>query len=440
MSNQEVPTPSGLPVLGHTVAFARDPFGFLDRATGEAGDAFRMDVVGTDVYVLTHPEHFRQVLVTDVDRFGKTEDFSRAFGSGLLSTEGDRWRRQRDQLQPFFYADRIRGYGDTMVEQIERRAERWSPGETLDVASEMKTLTLEVLFATLFGRKLDPTADADLYAAANGLNAWFAPSSWALPTWVPTPARRRFRNSSQRLREEVDRLVRARERADGAGDDLVSKLLAVRDAADGRGPTDETIKDQLVTFTFAGHETTALALTYTWYLLSEHPDVRDRLYAELDAVVDGREPTAADVERLDYADSVLREAMRLYPPVHTIPRRTEDAVDVDGYRIPADSEVHLSVRQVHRNGAFYDDPGAFRPERWTEASDRERHEFAYAPFGGGRRTCIGRAFALFEAKLVLATIGQRYRLDAPADFDLELDPQMTTQPDGAVPMAVTERD
>ena len=433
------PSPTGLPVIGNTLAFARDPFGFVDRAVAEHGDVVDLDVLGTDgPYVLAHPDHVEQALVDDREAFAKTDDFAAAFGEGLVAVEGDVWRRQREFLQPLFFGEAIRRDADTMVDVIGRRVDRWTSGETRPFDEEMKALTLEVLFATLLGRKLSTTGDdAHLRAAAGGLNAWFVPTSWALPEWVPTLSRRRFRESRETLRNEVRRLRRARSDADGRGDDLLS-LLSAAGQHDGYPTTETEVEDQLVTMIFAGHETTALSLTYTWYLLARHPEVAARVRAEVDAVVGTDRPTADDLDDLATVGRVVREAMRLYPPVHTVPRRTRRVVDVGGYRLPAGAEVHLSAIQVHRDARFYDDPLAFRPERWAE--DTDRPAFAYFPFGGGPRRCIGQQFALTEATLAVAYIARDYRLEWAGEGDVELAPEMTTQPAGAVPMRIRARE
>ena len=208
MGSRLPPTPPGHPVLKNALQFARGPFEFVEYATEECGDIYRMEFPGIKpVFVFAHPDYFDQVLVADVDAFGKTDDFRRAFGSGLLSVEGEVWRRQRDILQPLFYRARIRGYTEQMVAATDRRLDTWTEGETRDMETEMRDLTLEILFATLFGREMVPGEDQELREAADGLNDWFAPSSWILPPWLPTPARRRFNQSKKRLRREVRNLL-----------------------------------------------------------------------------------------------------------------------------------------------------------------------------------------------------------------------------------------
>ncbi len=419
------PSPQGHPGAGNTLQFAADPFGFVDRVIGEVGDLFRLDLLGEEVYILAHPDYAERVLVSDVESFGKTEDFRRAFGEGLLTVEGDAWRRQREAIAPHFFRERIDGYADTMAERAARRARTWD--ERIDLESEMSALALEILFASLFGRDLDVDGDDRIRESAAGLNGWFEPTSWALPEWMPTPARRRFRRSVDALEAEADRLIGD---ADPDGDSLLSGLVAAAEA--GAPLTEERLRDQVVTFTFAGHETTAKAMTFAWYYLAQNPSVRARFHDEVDAL-DG--PPGGD--DLPLTRRVVKESLRLQAPVHTVPRRTTDTVEMSGYRIPEGKEVHVALRAIQRDGRFWEAPEAFRPERWT--GERENADFAYFPFGGGRRTCIGREFALAEATAVLATIGKEYEFRWEGDVPLAVTPEVTTRVAGDSPVRVFER-
>ncbi|RDI70418.1 cytochrome P450 [Halopelagius longus] len=449
MTDRRPPAPDGLPVLGNAVAFVRDPFGFIAAAVAEHGDVFRLSLPGEDKYVLAHPEYLERALVTEPDAFAKTDDFRLAFGESVLAVEGEAWREQRELLDPFFFFRRIRSYAPQMRAQATRRVESWTPGETYSMVEEMKGLTFDVLGSTLLGR--DPTgdggSDAELRAAADNLNARFSPESWALPEWVPTRNRRRFDDAVSTLRAEVRRLLReanantgtnADSDADAEEPDLLSVLAGAREG-DGYPRTDAAVSDQLVGMVFAGHETTALALTFVWYLLARNPDARARLHEEVDAVVGDDPVEMSQLADLTYTERVFEEALRLYPPIHTLPRETTREVAAGDYRIPAGSEVLLSVVNVHRDGRFYDDPAAFDPDRWTDERAAARPDYAYAPFGAGPRRCMGRAFATVEAKLVIAEVTRRYRLEWAGDGDLSVRPQMTTQPVGGVPMRVEER-
>ena len=414
---EDAPLPPYPPAVGHplthTVRTMPDVLGFRDRALADH-DVARIRLLGPgDVYNLTHPTHLERALVDDRDAFGKSDDFRLAFGSGLVATEGETWRRQRTALQPSFSRDRLRSYADEMAAQVERRVARWTPGEAIDLQREARDLTLDVLFATLFGRELAVDGDEAIRDAAGRLHDWFAPTSYPLPTWVPTPARRRFRAGRERLREVaanlLDEAASDPPASPADADDLLSTLVAVRERAGAEATmTDEEIRDQLVTLLFAGHDTTASALSFAFYELARHPDVRERLHAEVDRL--SGPPTADDLDALSVAERVVTETLRCYPPVYVIPRETTRRAVVDGYRIPAGSPVWLGVRQVQRDERFFDDPETFRPSRWDGLRE-STPDFAYAPFGGGPRLCIGRGFALAEAKVALATVCRRYRLD-----------------------------
>ncbi|KAB1194223.1 cytochrome P450 [Haloferax sp. MBLA0076] len=428
------PTPDGLPVLGHTIGFAVDPFGYVADLLADHGvdDVVGLDVLGMDdLYVLAHPDHFERALVTERDAFSKGDEFLAAFGDAVTAVEGDEWKRQRSTLDPFFRWGKVETYTPEMSRQIERRLETWPDSGTVPLESEMKNLTLDIIFATILGRELDVDGDERIRAAADGLNGRFSPASWVLPSWVPTPSRRRFDRSNRILREEVRDLVET------ANEDSLAARLA--DALGSEYPqTVESMEDQLVGMIFAGHETTALALTFTCYFLATHADVRERAVEEVDRVVGDGPVTAETTERLPLLERVLKESLRLYPPVHTIPRETSEPFSVGDRTIPAGTDVHLSILRLHRDERWYDDPGSFRPERWAD-EDEERSKYAYLPFGAGPRSCLGRAFALTEAKLALATILRDFDVDWGADGPLEVTPEMTTQPKGSTPLVVRRR-
>jgi len=443
----EPPLPPYPPNVGHpllhTVHSMRDVFGFRERAMAER-DLVRIKLLGPgDVYHLGHPDYFERVLLNDRERFRKSEDFRIAFEGGLVAVEGETWRRQREVLQPLFTRDSLLDYADGMVGQIRRRCRRWEPGTRIDLAAEASDLTLDVLFATLFGRELAVDGDEDIRTAADRLQHWFAPTSYPLPNWVPTPARRRFKRGKRRLQRVAGGLLD--EAADDPpadpsdADDLLSLLVGLRESGvESEALSDERLRDQVVTMIFAGHDTTATTIAFAFYTLATNPAVRERFHAEVDAL-DGQ-PTVEDLDQLDVTERVVTETLRLFPPVYTIPRETTTDVVVDGYRIPEGVPTWLTVDRVHRDSRFYDDPSAFRPERWATDLRERLPDFAYAPFGGGPRACIGRQFALMEAQLALATVGRDYRLAWPGD---DGDPPrrmgMTTRMEPGTEFRVVER-
>lgn len=413
---EELPLPPYPDAIGHPVTHSfrtmREPLSFRDRLL-EDHDVARSYFFGAgDIYNFGHPDHLKRVLVTDRDSFGKSDDFQTAFGSGLVATEGETWETQRRLLQPLFNQDAIDTYVSTMVDQIHRRTEYWTAGESIDLQREMRRLTLDSLFATLFGRELELGGDSDIHEAAIHLHDWFTPTSYPLPEWVPTPARRRFKRGRSKLQSIAEQLLAEQSggqpTADDGPTDLISLLAAQRTESDS-SLTDAELRDQIVTIVFAGHDTTASTLALALYELSRNPDLRQRFHAEIDAL---EEPiTKATLASLPVTERIVKETLRMYPAVFVVPRITTEPVAVDGYQIPADKPVWLGIRQVQTDGRFYDEPNTFNPQRWTDENTTERPEYAFAPFGGGPRLCIGRQFALTEVKLALAIIGRKFRLD-----------------------------
>ena len=444
-----LPLPPYPPNLGspklHVFRQMRDPKQFTVDATATR-DVVRTHFVGMgDIYTLAHPDHSKRVLLTERDRFAKTDDFSIAFGEGLLTVEGEEWRQQRDVLQPLFVRDSVLGYADGMVEQIRRRADRWEDGQRFDLQREMTDMTLDVLFATVLGRELELDGDEAIREASEHLHDWFLPTSWFLPNWVPTPARRRFTEAKRTLENEADRLL-AEKTAEGApsdpseAGDLLSLLVGLREAGvtDSGMLTDERLRDQMVTMIFAGHDTTTTTLSFAFYLLAHHPEVRERFHAEVDEL-DGP-PTMDDVEDLAVTERVVTETLRLFPPVHTLPRLATEDVAFDGYRVPEGSRISIPILRIQRDPRYFEAPEEFRPERWTGDLRQSLHNFAYAPFGGGPRICIGREFALLEAKLALATVGRQYDLYHLNDDDEEpTSYEMTTRMRQGEQFLVSER-
>ncbi|MFC7203532.1 cytochrome P450 [Haloferax namakaokahaiae] len=435
------PTPAGVPLVGNTFGFAADPFGFVDSLLDSHGidDVVGLNVLGMDeLYVLAHPDYFEQAFVTEPDSVVKGDEFGAAFGDAVLSVEGAEWRRQRAELDPFFRWDRVTEYAPVMRRQVERRIETWGEQSSFSLEAEMKHITLDIIFATILGRELELDGDERVRNAAAGLNGRFAPSSWALPRWIPTPSRRRFDKAERVLREEVRELVET------ANTESLAARLA--DALGSEYPeTVESMENQLVGMIFAGHETTALALTFTFYSLATNPEVYEEAVEEVERVVGDGPVTNDELDQLSVLERVLKEALRLYPPVHTIPRETAKPFPVGECEIPAGTDIHLSIIQVHRDGRWYDQPLEFDPDRWRETETRtgtetDRPRYAYIPFGAGPRSCLGRAFALTEAKIVLATVLRDYDIDWAGDAELSITPEMTTQPVGETPVVARRRD
>jgi cytochrome P450 len=425
------PRPNELPVLGSALAFSRNPYGMYQRFR-ETGDVVRFSMANYDMATVLHPEYVEQVLVDDFAQFRKPQGMAdlSVLADGLLLTDGERWRAQRTLLQPMFFRERVEAYADTMGEFAAAAADEWVDRGELDVTEAMSAFTLRVLGKTLLGVETDSHRDA-VRAGAEAIRARSAenPVAVQIPEWVPTPSNRRFRRDVDTFEAAVEDLIAERRREAGDREDLLSLLLDA-EYEDGTSPDEDEIRSQLMTFLFAGHETSAVALTWLVYELGRKPDVAARLRAEVDDVLDDRRATLADLPELDYTEQVVREGLRRYPPATAIFRETREDVEVGGYRIPEETFVTVPQFVVHRDERWWDDPERFDPARWADIDDPpgDRPDYSYFPFGGGPRHCIGMRFALLELKLALATFAARFEVRHDHD-DVGLDLAATYQPD-----------
>jgi cytochrome P450 len=448
----EPPGPRGFPLLGVLPALRRDTLTLLERARREHGDVVRFLAgppgLRTTTYALFHPDAVRRVLAGRADDYRKENRFYTelrlALGDGLLNSQDERWLRQRRFVQPLFTRRRIAGYAAAMGEEAEALAHGWRAaartGAQIDVHREMSRLTLRVVGRLLFGADVEravPVVAASFpvlgeYARNRAYNPASPPRSW------PTPANRRAAHAQRAMREVCDALIADRRGAgDGAGaDDLIGMLVAARDGAEALD--DGEIRDQVLIFLLAGHDTTALALTFALQLLGRHPAARARMQAEVDAALGDRTPGAEDVERLPYTTMVLKEAMRLYPPAWATGRRSATGDEIDGYRLPPGSDVIVSPWVTHRHPGFWDDPARFEPERFTPEGEAARHRHAYFPFGAGPRACIGQYFSMLEAAIVLAVVAREFDVVASLER-IPLAPRITLHPAGPVPCRLALR-
>ncbi|MDN5698372.1 MAG: cytochrome P450, partial [Rubrobacter sp.] len=393
-----------------------------------------------------NPNDIEQVLVTDNRNFDKDRDTRHALrflGDGLLTSEGSFWRRQRRLMQPAFHRERVEAYAEVMVSYAERMLTGWRDGEVRDIHEEMMRLTLEIVARCLFdadvaaeARDVGEALDAVMeHSTEQGAGALL---SRVVPEAVPTPRNLRLRRAIRRLDEVVHRIIERRRASGEDPGDLLSMMLRAEDE-DGKRMSDKQLKDEVLTIVTAGHETTALALSWTFFLLSEHPEVEAKLLEELDNVLGGRAPAVGDLTQLRYATAVVKESMRLYPPVWAIGREATEDCEVGGYQVPAGTQMFISQWVVHRDGRLFEKPEAFRPERWLDGSERELPKFAYFPFGGGPRLCIGKPFAEMEAGLLLAAIARRFRLTAVAKRRPLPQPSITLRPGGGVRITLEQR-
>ena len=377
------------------------------------GDIVTMRYYNFRVFFVSHPDYIEQVLVTDNRKFIKGRILRKnrqLFGNGLLTSEGDFWLRQRRLAQPAFHRARIASYADTMVKFASRIASEWSSGEERDIHAEMMRLTLSIVAKTLFDADVDREAKrvGQALEAIMHLNSDFR-KLILTPTWLPTPRKIRATIATAKLNRIVYRFIDERRAAGTDNGDLLSMLLAARDD-DGSCMTNRQLRDESITIFLAGHETTANALSWTWMLLSQNPQVEATLHEELDRVLAGRAPTVEDLPDLRYTSHVVTESMRLYPPAWGMARIAIEDAEIAGYPIPKGCGVSLAQWVVHRDPRWFEAPLEFRPERWEGDLLKRIPRFAYFPFGGGPRQCIGNNFAVMEATLLLATLAQQFRI------------------------------
>ncbi|WP_432419323.1 cytochrome P450 [Halobacterium wangiae] len=425
-------------MLGNGLAFGRDPLGFLTDVADEYGPLATVDVGQAELYVANDPALVEHVLASHNERYVKGELFQRSLrptlGNGLLTSEGEFWRSQRHTIEPAFHPAVLADAADTMVAYTERTLADWTHGETRDIHADMMALTVEIVAQVLFdvdirewradvGNALETVMDR----VATGMRRPFD-----MPLWLPTPGNREFSRAVDTLDDVADAIVATSDPGDGS---VVGRLLDTTDH-EGRPLSRRQVRDEVVTLLLAGHETTALALTYTLHALGETPPAEAALHDEVDAL-DGP-PTLADLPDLEVTERTVTEGMRLYPPVWELVREAAEPDELAGYQVPEGTTVAVHQWTLHRDDRFYDDPLAFRPERWDGGLRAANPAFAYFPFGGGPRCCVGERFALMEARLALATIAREWRL-RPED-DLSFRPSITLRPVDGVAMTVERRD
>ncbi|MDT7541284.1 MAG: hypothetical protein QOE33_1188 [Acidobacteriota bacterium] len=429
------------------LAFRRDPLSFLTRLAREHGDIAHFRVGGQHAYLLNHPDLIRDVLVNNQDCFHKGRALQRSkrlLGEGLLTSEGQHHRRQRRLAQPAFHKKRIESYGAIMVDYAARHSARWRDGESVDIAREMMRLTLAIVGKTLFNADVESDAEEVALALTEIMelfNMLLLPYSEYLER-LPLPHTRRFERARAKLDEIIYRIVEERRRDERDAGDLLSMLLEARDEeGDLSGMTDQQIRDEVMTLILAGHETTANALSWTWYLLAQNVEAESKLHAELDEVLEhGRRlPTVEDLPRLRYTEMVFAESMRLYPPAWVVGRLAIKDYSARGYTIQAGSLVLLSQYVMHRDARFFTGPERFDPERWTAEARESRPAYSYFPFGGGARRCIGEGFAWMEGVLLVASIASRWRMRLDPNHKVETYPRITLRPKRGIRVTLEQR-
>src|SRR5574338_1414038 len=442
--------PPGRWFVGHLWEFKQRPLDIMEAWRRKYGDLVRFQLGTKSCYLLSHPDLAEEALLHRPDDFGKIYDPGKptglglVLGNGLLTSEGAVWKKNRRLIQPVFQRQRVTAMAREIATVGEELLQRWDAQDRpqpMDVAAEMMKATLDVITRTMFSTsllhevgRLAPALDTLLRYAFQSFH-----NPLRLPLWVPTPGNRAFQEAKASMDRLIYRLISERRRSIDRHGDLLDHLLHAVDEDTGSGLTDEQLRDELLTIAAAGHETTANALSWTWYLLAHHQDVRAKLYGELADVVQSRTPRVEDVPRLPYTKSIFEETLRLYPPAPALQRKAIHDTSPGGCPIKAGSLVIIGLWNIHRHPDFWTEPEAFRPERFMGGADASGHRLAWMPFGAGHRTCVGNHFAMIEGPLLLALIAQRYELDLEPGYDVEPEVAVTVRPEDGLEMIVLKR-
>ncbi len=443
--------PPGPPALSNNILkqymfyrdFLKDPLGKVAGWVAEYGDVFQLQFGDSHQYMITNPEMIREILVKQANIFIKGPDYTdektgmaRFMGQGLVTSNGDFWKRQRRLAAPAFHTQRISAYADTMVSYALQIMDDWDNKTQLDVDEEMMQLTLMIVGRTLFDADASTTVDSVKQAV--GVVQKASNTATLLPSWIPTPLRIQSARANAVLDEIVYEFIADRRASGEDKGDLLSMLLLSEDV-DGNRMTDKQARDEAVTLFLAGHETTANTLNWTWWLLAQYPEIEAKLHHEIDTVLGGESPTLEDLRRLPYTDMVIKESMRLMPPVWNIGRTANADTEVLGYTMPKGTNVSIFMYHMHRDPNIWENANDFIPERWAEDSINEIPKYAYLPFGGGPRVCIGNSFATMEANLLLATIAQRYQFRLVEGANIVPQAFITMYPRYGLPMTIQKR-
>jgi cytochrome P450 len=443
---QTVPSgPWGYPLLGHLPEFLHDRLGFLTRCAAQYGDVVKLKI-GEPTFLLNNPEDIKHVLVTHAENYDKGRRLTsakgkRLSGEGLLTSLGSAHIKQRRMMQPVFYRNFIQAFGETIIKGVEQSLAVWNADLELNVTNEMMGLAQRNIIKTVLGDDFVDRSE-ELASAITTRKKYVEHVYFSLlpfPEHLPPKLRREYKQAMKCIDDTIYREVHIRRDPAASRNDMLSLLMQAK-YEDGTGMSDGQIRDEMLTLFSAGYETIGDALGWTWYLLSQYPEVEARLLAEIREVLDGREPCVGDVPRLRYTGMILAESMRLYPPTWIfirIARRNETLPS--GATIPAGTKLYLCQYVMHRNPRYWPEPERFDPERFNESAKKERPKFSYFPFGGGARVCIGEAFAKMEGILVLASIAQRFQLTLVSGQTIVPEPTMTLRPKNGIWMRVKHR-
>jgi cytochrome P450 len=439
------PGPKGRFLIGSLVEVSKDWLSFYQRCADEYGDVVRVHLAHVPVYLIVHPRDIESVLITNAANFTKSEDYralARVLGKGLLTSEGDFWQRQRGLIQPAFHKQNILAYAKVMTDAAERMLDSWRDGAERSLHEDMMRVTLEIVAQCLYGAEVSDEAARVGKAMEVVTGKFVANASQALlfPFDIPVVFSPKERRAIRELNEIISGIIQERRSSNQQRNDLLDMLLRVRDA-DGTPMSDAQLRDEVMTLFLAGHETTAIALSWACYLVAKNSQIEAQLAEELQTVLGGRKPTPDDLPRLRYTEMVLKETLRLYPAVWGIGRKAIAECELGGYRIPAGSNIFILQWRTQRDGRFFPDPERFDPERWRDDPVRSGKipRFAYFPFGGGPRVCVGASFAMMEATLLLAMMQQKFRLELVPKHPIELHATVTLRPKYGIRMLAKRR-
>lgn len=438
------PGPKGTWLGGNLAEYKTGRLAFLVRCAREYGDVVSLRFGPRRIFLVSNPHDIETILVAENHNYIKHFALRLAplvLGKGLLTSGGDFWLRQRRLIQPGFSRQRIAAYAPLMVEATQELLASWQPGQKCDILTEMMRLTLNIAARTLFGSDVSSSASSVSQALQILQDAFLVKfnSLIPIPEFIPTPGNLRLRRAVRQLDAILYSMIRQRRSSQEQRGDLLSLLLHARDEVDNTGMTDRQLRDEAMTLFLAGHETTALTLSWAWYLLSQDPRAEARLVAEVQAVLGSRTPTADDCPHLPFAEAVILESMRLYPPAYIIGRENLHACEVAGFHAPPGTTMLMSQWVVQRDPRFYEHPEQFLPERWLSGLAQRLPKYAYFPFGGGPRLCIGNTFAMMETVLVLATLARHYCFTLVPDHVVEPLPTFTLRPRNGIPAVLARR-
>lgn len=451
---KKVPGPKKIPFIGNLLEIGPNPHEFFKNCVEKYGPVVRVRLEkDRDTYILSRPQDIQYILKNSQRLFAKgyhrDRILSMVLGNGLVTSEGDFWLRQRRLLQPAFHKHRIEKYADTMTQYANRMLISWEDGQMIDLHEEIMRCTMEIVAKTLFdidlqdpqyqgSKQVGQALDQVFHEYVNQYTSITRMLLERLPFSLPTPGNLQLKESVHQLDRLIHKIIKHRKKENQDRGDLLSMMIVARDD-DGKGMTSTQLRDEVMTLFLAGHETTANALSWTFYLLAQHAKEEKKLVAELKSVLQGRLPSLSDIPQLSYTQAIINEAMRLYPPVWFISREPLEDVWIDEYCLPAGCEVAMSQWVMHRHSDYFTKPDLFVPERWSKEFEKSLPPYVYFPFGAGPRVCIGSNFAKMETTLLLASIMQMFRIELDHDHDVIPESSITLRPKNGIRVFVQRR-